>query len=161
MKYRLKTCFSWRPLSRFFVIPYANVTNSLPKSSILNWKSLTVIKWCSCCPLSSKFKVNNHHIVTNKDIGEWVPNCPHSHNIFTSLFDKLLDLLGRLPFPISLRFSHFPSRTALDVENGNMIIISVNSSLHACKGIWLILVVVRFSYLSLKTLQNFVQNYWK
>ena len=113
----IKRCFSWRPLWRFFVIPYANVTKSLPKSSILNWKSLTVIEWCSSCPLSSKCKVNNHHIITNKDTGEWVPNLPHSYNVFTSVFDKLLDLLCRLPFPRSLKCLHFPSRTALDVEN--------------------------------------------
>ena len=39
--------------------------------------------------------------------------------------------------------------------------ISVNTSLHTCKGIWLILVAIRFSYLSIKTLQNFIQIYWK
>ena len=112
----IKRCFSWEPLWRVFVIPSANVTNSLPKSSFLNWKSLTVIEWCFCRPFSPKCKVNNHHIVSIKDIGEWVPNCPHSHNMFTSLSDKLLDLLGRLPFPCSLRFLHFASRTALIIE---------------------------------------------
>ena len=119
----------------FFVIPSANVTNSLPKSSFLNWKSLTVIEWCSCRPLSPKCKVNNHHIVFIKDIGEWDPNCSHSHNMFTSLSDKLLDLLGRLPFPCSLKFLHFSSKTALDVGNTlsynwNMIIIFFYTSLN-------------------------------
>ena len=42
--------------------------------------------------------------------------------MFTSLSDKLLDLLGRLPFPCFFKFSHFPSRTALDVENTESLI---------------------------------------
>ena len=65
------------------------------KIIFLNWKSLTVIEWCSCRLLSPKFKLNNHHIVF-KDIEEWVPNCLNSHNMFTTLSDKLLDLIGRL-----------------------------------------------------------------
>ena len=125
----IERSFSWRPLWRVFVIPSANVTNSLPKLSFFKWKSLTVIEWCFCCLLSLKCKVNNHHIVFVKDIGEWVPNCRHSHNMFTSLSDKPLDLVGDLLFPCSLKFLHFPSGTALDVENTlvsynwNMIII--------------------------------------
>ena len=119
----IKRCFSWRPIWRVFVIPSANVTNSLPKSSFLNWKSLTVIEWCSCHPLSPKRKVNNHHIVFIKDIGDWVSNCPYCRNMFNSLSHKLLDLLGRLPFPCSLKFWHFPSRTALGVENTLSLII--------------------------------------
>ena len=79
--------------------------------------------WCSCRPLSPKRKVNNHHYVFIEGIGEWVPNSPHSHNMFTSLSDRLLDLLGRLPFPCSHKFLHFPSRTALDVENTLSFII--------------------------------------
>ena len=113
----IKRCFSWEPLWRVFVIPSANVTNSLPKSSFYNWKSIMVIEWCSCRPLSPKCKLNNHYIVFIKGIGEWFHNCRHSHNMFTSLSDKLLDLLGPLPFPCSLEFLHFPSRTTLDVEN--------------------------------------------
>ena len=119
----IKRCFLWRPLWRVFVIPSANVINSLSKSSFLNWKSLTVIEWCSCHPLSPKRKVNNHHIVFIKDIGDWVSNCPYCRNMFNSLSHKLLDLLGRLPFPCSLKFWHFPSRTALGVENTLSLII--------------------------------------
>ena len=43
--------------------------------------------------------------------------------MFTLLSNKLLDLLDQLPFSCSLKFLHFPSRTALDVENALSLII--------------------------------------